>query len=72
MNRIEYLSGRRWASDVVMQSSNLLKLAGGHKKLLEILERGLVQKPADYSAGVMAIIDIVEDALNLKKRRTAA
>lgn len=72
MNRIEYIAGRCWASDVVMQSSNLLKLVGGHDKLLEMLERGLVQKPEAYMAGVQAIIDIVEDALELKARRVAA
>lgn len=72
MNRIEYIAGRRWASDVVMQSSNLLKLQGGYEKLLEMLARGLVQKPSAYMAGVQAIIDIVEDALELKARRVAA
>lgn len=72
MNRIEYLSGRRWASDVVMQSLNMLKLVGGHEKLLEMLARGLVQKPESYMFGVQDIINIVEDARDVRAMRGAA
>lgn len=72
MNRIEYLCGRRWASDVVMQSLNMLKLVGGHEKLLEMLSRGLVQKPESYKAGVQEIITIVEDARDVRAMRGAA
>lgn len=64
-NRVEELAGRRWAQDTVFASASLLKLDGGHGKLLEILKRGLVQKPARYAAGVQEIITIVEDAAHV-------
>lgn len=63
MNRIEFLAGRRWAQDVVMSSASLLKLPNGHVKVLEMLNRGTVQKPADHAGGVSEIITIVKDAL---------
>lgn len=66
MNRVEFLTGRRWAQDVVMSSASLLKLPGGHVKVLEMLKRGIVQKPADYAGGVSEIITIVEDAVHVQ------
>lgn len=66
MSRVEFLAGRRWAQDVVMSSASLLKLPNGHVKVLEMLKRGTVQKPADYSGGVSEIITIVEDAVHVQ------
>lgn len=66
INRVEWLAGRRWAQDTCFASAAQLKLEGGHIKLLEILRRGLVQKPESYAAGVQEIITIVEDALHVQ------
>ncbi len=60
-NRVEELAGRRWAQEMCFSSSELLKLQDGHDKLLEILRRGLVQKPKSYAVGVQEIIDIAEN-----------
>lgn len=49
-----------------MSSASLLKLEGGHVKVLEMLKRGTVQKPADYAGGVSEIITIVEDAVHVQ------
>ncbi len=59
-NRVEELAGRRWAQEMCFASAELLKLQDGHDKLLEILRRGLVQKPKSYTIGVQEIIDIAE------------
>lgn len=66
MNRVEFLAGRRWAQDIVMSSASLLKLEGGHVKVLEMLKRGTIQKPSDYAGGVSEIITIVEDAVHVQ------
>lgn len=62
-NRIEYLSGRRWAVDFCFKSENLLRLKGGHEKLLEMLKRGLIEKPESYAEGVQEIIETVEGVI---------
>jgi len=66
INRIEWLAGRRWAQETCFASSSLLKLQGGHAKLMEMLKRGLVEKPQSYAAGVQDIITIVEDAAHVQ------
>jgi len=60
-NRVEELAGRHWAKEVCFASSALLKVDGGHAKLMEMLSRGLIEKPASYAAGVQQIIQIVEE-----------
>lgn len=59
-NRVEELAGRRWAQETCFASAALLKLDGGHGKLLEMLRRGLNTNNQSYAAGVQEIIDIAE------------
>lgn len=59
-NRVEELAGYRWAKETCFASAALLKLDGGRAKLVEMLRRGLEQKPASYAAGVQKVIDIAE------------
>lgn len=66
MNRIEYLSGHRWAREVCLRSFAEMSIPGGTERILCTLRRGLVQKPKDYSDGVQEIITIVEDAQMVK------
>lgn len=66
MSRIEWLSGRRWASDTVLQCAAELKLDGGAERVLKRLHLGKIEKPADYASGVQEIIIIVEDALHVQ------
>lgn len=66
MSRIEWLSGRRWASDTVLQCAAEFKLEGGSERILKRLRLGKINKPADYSNGVQEIIIIVEDALHVQ------
>lgn len=63
-NRVEYLTGIRWANDVVFSSENTLKLPGGPEKVLEQLRLGLQEKPADYTVGVQDVIDLVQNAMD--------
>lgn len=66
MSRVEWLSGRRWASDTVLQCAAELKLEGGAERVLKRLNLGKAQKPEDYAKGVQEIIIIVEDALHVQ------
>lgn len=66
MSCIEWLAGRRWASDTVLQCYAELKLDGGAERILKRLRLGKIEKPADYSKGVQDIIIIVEDALHVQ------
>lgn len=59
-NRVEELAGRRWAQETCMASAALLRLDGGHEKLLDMLRRGLKTNNQSYAAGVQQIIDIAE------------
>ena len=61
MNRIEWLAGYRWAKDVCFEAGALLKTEGGHARLMDMLSRGLIEKPASYAAGVQQIIKIVDE-----------
>lgn len=62
MSRLEIIEGTRWATQVCYASSGLLSLPNGHELLMRTLRLGLIEKPADYSAGVIGVIRIVEDA----------
>lgn len=66
MSRIEWLSGRRWASDTVLQCAAEFKLEGGSERILKRLRLGKINKPSDYASGVQEIIIIVEDALHVQ------
>lgn len=66
MNRVEWLAGRRWASDTVFACQQELKLEGGIERVLKRLQLGKIQKPADYASGVQEIITIVEDAAHVQ------
>lgn len=72
LNRVEWLAGRRWAKDVCFASEQLLKVAGGVEKLLDMLHRGTVEKPASYAQGVREIITLVEDAQHVQALAGAA
>lgn len=61
-NRIEYLSGHRWAREICLNSTAILSLPMGHERLIATLRLGLVQKPADYASGVQSIIQLVENS----------
>lgn len=60
-NRVEELAGYRWAKETCFASAALLKLEGGHAKLLEMLRRGLVDKPPSYAEGVRKVIKLAEE-----------
>ncbi len=60
-NRVEELAGRRWAQEMCFASSALLKLQGGHDKLIEMLRRGLKTSNQSYANGIQEIIDIAEN-----------
>lgn len=72
MNRVEWLAGRRWASDTVFACQQELKLDGGPERILKRLRMGKIQKPADYAEGVQEIITIVEGAISAKAPGVAA
>jgi len=69
MNRVEWLTGYRWAKEIAAESISLLNLAGGNEKLIELLERGTEQKPHDYAEGVREMIAAVKDAIQGRARR---
>lgn len=64
INRIEWLAGYRWAKDVYTQSFSLLRVKDGPEKLLEMMRRGLVEKPENYSDGVQGFINEYQSALD--------
>lgn len=66
MSRVEWLDGRRWASDTVLACAAELKLVGGPERVLKRLQMGKILKPADYASGVQEIIIIFEDAMHVK------
>lgn len=63
INRIEYLTGYRWAKEICMSSANQLRLKDGPEKLLKTLQLGTVEKPESYAEGVKEIIGIFEEAM---------
>jgi hypothetical protein len=69
INRIEELTGRRWAAEVCSDSMALLSTIGGREKLIERLKLGEVQKPKSYAIGVRGFISDVEDALDMQAIR---
>lgn len=62
MNRIEFITGHRWAREICLRSFGEMALPGGAERILCTLRRGLEKKPKDYSDGVQEIITMVEDA----------
>jgi hypothetical protein len=60
-NRVEELAGYRWAKDTCIDFGNLLGFDGGHAKLMEMLRRGLVEKPPSYAVGVQKVIKLAEE-----------
>lgn len=64
MSRLEHVEGARWARQTV-EEIGLLMVKGkrqGIDDIIEVLKRGTVQKPADYSKGVIGVIEILESA----------
>lgn len=57
MSRIEELQGRRWACDTYTAIARDAHI--GPAGRIQILERGLVEKPEGYKKGVLEIIEIV-------------
>lgn len=57
MSKVEELQGRRWAREVCESVKQGLK--GWKGSLIQTLERGLIEKPEGYKAGVRQIIDLV-------------
>lgn len=57
MSRVEYLQGWRWAKDVCLTVKQTIK--NWKPDLIATLERGLVEKPEDYKAGVFRAITLV-------------
>lgn len=60
MSRIERIEGERWAVQTIQSMPGLQQLSGAKDALINVLKRGLEQKPADYAAGVDHWIKIVE------------
>lgn len=64
MSRLEHVEGARWARQTV-EEIGLLMVKGkrqGIAEIVEVLKRGTIQKPKDYAAGVIAVIEILESA----------
>lgn len=64
MSRLEHVEGARWARQTV-EEIGLLMVKGkrqGIDEIIEVLNRGTVQKPADYAKGVVGVIEILEGA----------
>lgn len=65
MSRIEYLQGWRWAKDICLTVKQTIK--NWKPDLIETLERGLVEKPEDYKAGVFRAITLVKSVPDDRK-----
>lgn len=64
MSRLEHVEGARWARQTV-EEIGLLLVKGrkqGIDEIVAVLRRGTVQKPHDYAAGVIGVIEILEGA----------
>lgn len=64
MSRLEHVEGARWARQTV-EEIGLLMVRGKRKgldEIIDVLKRGTIQKPKDYANGVIAVIQILEDA----------
>lgn len=65
-NRIEFITGRRWAASVVESSLALLSTTGGRERMIATLHRGTIEKPESYAAAVREFITEVEDVLDVQ------
>lgn len=66
MSRIEFIAGARWARETCEKAGLLLSTGQGVQTLLPILRRGLECKPKSYADGVQEIIDLLQDAADVR------
>lgn len=59
-SRIEELASYCWAKDICISQIKEFSLEGGKARVLEMLSRGLVQKPFSYAVGVQKFVEAVK------------
>lgn len=57
MSRIEENQGITWAREICFEFGK--ELTKGNVALIQVLERGLVEKPEDYKKCVLKVIEVV-------------
>ncbi|MNJ67628.1 hypothetical protein D3C81_1026120 [compost metagenome] len=65
MSRLEHVEGARWARQTAEQIG-VLMVRGQSKgigEVIEVLQRGTVEKPKDYAAGVQEVIDLIKEKM---------
>lgn len=71
MCKVLFRSGWEWARDTVADGIALAQTTGGIDSLIEMVKRGMVDKPDDYAAGVRVWVDrlmAVRDVAMVKAR----
>jgi hypothetical protein len=62
MSRIEFIAGLRWARETCEVLGVLVNADHNITPVVDVLKRGLIDKPAEYAKGVQSFINQLQQA----------